>query len=924
MSRYTKKNIGDPLWEKPNNFKIRQAGAVYDVEIVPNKGAKGDISAQPLNDKNVGDIEDALVVIDEDLAFVESDYVVHAEHDLKQNITDMGLNTVAKDIVPAINEVKADSEFHDLLQDDAIAIVNNKINALPMNGSLKNIRNSLVGLPTTFTNIDMFNTKQVATNYQPLSLDYKGSSEPHIIVMKTIGDYTFDFSVEATHTNGTDTTIIIEAWVDGILYDTATRTLVGGSNQINGIVGFFTYSKGTDTTPTEIYFRFRASQGNTSANKTMINTNLLGNSAENEFTDSDHVTGSPDLDNPAYEGQSLTFILNDMAENTVDARTYRLSPIDIGVPDDTLPLDVDDALLALLNGLNAHLVDKGGSVAYDLNSSAVLRDLIVDKINSLPGWKTITDENLVFDFELTNFTYETGAIIQDYGHIYLTNIVNNTRYDIPINTGVVKWDLMTNEKGDRFDYELPLDNTDYSPTDFGANLQLMVNELSRLKHRDVIYKCIVYGEAHTTHGNLQKSFKAYMDTRSADWDMSWYTPTHQLGIEIYRTQSVDLPASTEFEVKVIVLDDTKTYYFRCESDAEGIIKTFIVNEKGQKQDTFSDTKQIWSLDELGLDGTWSSTSVPTNIKKAYDKIVSYIGNNTPFAIVQALYLDSGADHYEFSYAVNDSIGEEYGQQLASSVFEFSITFGTTNGVTNINTNNTNFIRVKSYVEEYTRLFRYDNWTGGGNYFWLDEKGAPHADIIFDVRSYGTEVQATNLNAPYRNMISGATVTIADYQEPESKYGAGDTVTRYIPRVVTRIPLSASNITGEWDTLFTPYHGVITGINSADPVPTSMATIAQAYFYFNYAVTGDTYPNGINLFGLLNAQNDDQVISNIVIHYGNKNWEVEMDKIVTSAKGSVAPANLLKSRHMVEKELQEVATPKAIASETTRKKTNVKN
>lgn len=394
--RYTKKNLGDPNWSKPSNYKIKQNDAIYDVEIVPNKGVKGDISVQPFNDQNAEDIENALVSLDDDLAFIEADYINNAEHALKQDVTDNDLSTTDKTVVGAINEVKSEGEYHDLLQDDAIAIVNNKINALPMNGSLKNIRTSLVGIPTTFTNIDMFNTKQTVTNYQPLSLDYKGAAEPHIILMKTIGDYTFDFAVEATHTNGTDTTIVLEAWVDGVLYDTATRTLVGGSNQINGVTGFFTYSKGTDTVPSEIYFRFRASQGNTSANKTLINTTLFGNSAENSFTDTDHVTGI-NLNEPTYNGQTTTFIINDLdaktgqqtsdANGTTFSNGVALTKVQAALPgdisnhlsiyDNTNGIGFSNNAMTYVSQFNTHKFTNPSSVVY-----AVIKD-VIDEPESL-------------------------------------------------------------------------------------------------------------------------------------------------------------------------------------------------------------------------------------------------------------------------------------------------------------------------------------------------------------------------------------------------------------------------------------------------------------------------------------------------------------------------------------------------------------
>lgn len=636
-TRYTKKNLGDPNWSKPNNYKIKQNDAIYDVEIVPNKGVKGDISAQPFNDKNAEDIENALVSLDDDLAFVEADYINNAEHALKQNITDNGLNTTNKTVVGAINEVKSEGEYHDLLQDDAIAIVNNKINALPMNGSLKNIRTSLVGIPTTFTNIDMFNTKQTVTNYQPLSLDYKGAANPEVILMKTIGDYTFDFAIEATHTNGTDTTIILEAWVDGVLYDTATRTLVGGSNQINGITGFFTYSKGTDTVPSEIYFRFRASQGNTSANKTLINTNLLGSSADFTFTDTDHVTGT-NLNEPTYNGATTSFIINDIRG-------------DLNTLDDVVVKSVD-----------GHLPDIDGNVI---------------------------------------------------------------------------------------------------------------------------------------------------------------------------------------------------------------------------------SKQEWSLDELGLDGTWSITDVPGNIVSAYNAVVALIGNEMPFTIRQGMWNDPTKMHYEFSKAIVDDLTVSYGIGLDSLFFTIDISFRTVNGITNASYTTANFIEVKTAGRTFTKVVDIDNWE---NSYWLDEVGAPHCDVVCDIQQFMLSTQGSSIDAPYRDYISGITFQVSDFDDSTGNYTVFDGDARYVPRVkpVSKPP----NLDGttDGDTVFAFTHSLLASINS-DENPILLDYLANMYVRVDYGVAGDAYPNGIRIEGLLNNNSPDQILSMVIIHYGKVDWSNVSQQAPFVVKASYTPTLL---------------------------------
>lgn len=234
--------------------------------------------------------------------------------DLKQDKTDQNLNTNDKTVVGSINEVKANFEAKDLLLEDAIGIVNNKVNSLPLNASLKSIKTSTVGIPTTLTAIDLFNTKQTIVNYRPESLDYKGSAEPHIVVMKTIGDYVIDFSIEAIHSNSTNTVITVEAWIDGLLHETVTRTLTGANNAVIGLTGFFSYSKIDDTTPTEMYLKISASQANTNSLKAMVNINLHGSNADTSFVDTDHVTGV-NLNNPAYNDATATFIINDLQTN---------------------------------------------------------------------------------------------------------------------------------------------------------------------------------------------------------------------------------------------------------------------------------------------------------------------------------------------------------------------------------------------------------------------------------------------------------------------------------------------------------------------------------------------------------------------------------------------------------------------------------
>lgn len=150
-------------------------------------------------------------------------------------------------------------------------------------------------------------------------------------------------------------------------------------------------------------------------------------------------------------GSMFVWVLNGFTSEPFDAsvlagnRTYRLSPLDIGVPDNTLPNDVDAALVALLTGLNNTLGgDKGGSVAYDLNDATVLQMLLQNKINTLIGWGSLTETDLTFDFELTNLVGDDGVVYNDFGHVYLTDIATNKKYDLPINNGTPNWNLFSN------------------------------------------------------------------------------------------------------------------------------------------------------------------------------------------------------------------------------------------------------------------------------------------------------------------------------------------------------------------------------------------------------------------------------------------------------------------------------------------------
>lgn len=690
-NRYLKKNLGDPNWSKPNNYKIKQNDAIYDVEIVPNKGVKGDVSAQPFNDQNATDIEDALVALDDDLAFVEADYINNAEHALKQDKTDNALttadktvvgainelvvekqdktdnnlNTTDKTVVGAINEVKTDSEYYDSVQDDAIAIVNNKINALPRSGSLKNIRTSSVGIPTSFTNIDMFNTKQTVANYQPSSLDYKGTGEPHIVLMKSIGDYVFDFSIEANHTNGTDTTITLEAWVDGVLYDTATRTLVGASNQINGITGFFQYSKGTDTVPSEIYFRFKASQGNTSANKAMINTNLQGNNATTTFTDTDHVTGV-NLTEPTYNGVTTTFIINDLDASKVnksgDTMTGGLgfgSEYAANDNDVTRHLLIYDAASLGKYGIgvtadNMNYVAPNSGQKHNFKVNGATRAIISDSISQPKD--LITKEYADFNYK----SVLNDVFIGYDDSLHATHLLQDILKDIIVKTQIK---LSTTEP---FIIKFSTDATTNSPN-LNAKLREYILEKNgvTIPYTNLDFKI----ESSTTNG------QAY-----------------------YNTQA---------QTKVTVWN--REYCFSFEFDYDSWSANKVTNEN---------LKQIWSLDELGLDGTWVIDDAPGNIKKAYDKIVTLIGTGTTFTITQSLYRNIDADHYEFSQSIEDSIIDSYGTGIGTDVFEFSITFGLYNDLTGID--NTNYILIKSSLGSFTRQFNFNGWSGTK---WSDASGA---------------------------------------------------------------------------------------------------------------------------------------------------------------------------------------------------------
>lgn len=929
MARYTKKGMRDPNYANPNRYVLSQvSGSQYD--IIPYKGAKGDTGAQPINETNMEDIEDALVEIDSDLAVVESDYVKHAELNLKQDITDNDLNTDDKTVVGAINEIKAEGEYHDAIQDDAIAIVNNKINALPMNGSLKNIRTTNVGIPTTFTNINMFDTKQTVTNYQPASLDYKGAAEPHIIVMKTVGDYTFDFAVEASHTNGTDTSVIIEAWVNGSLYDTATRTLVGDVNQINGLVGFFTYSKGDADTPTEIYFRFRASQGNTGANKAMINTNLLGNSAETVFTETDYVTGSSDLDDPTYVGQSTTFIINDITGdisaitddiNAIESTPRRTHLVELGFANDYF--DTHTRLIDVIYDIVEDVFNKYGDKPvhvqqYSSGSTYTnIYNLATAEIDNGGYFTNPTWGTIILDVEIIHpsVTSDGRFIVTLYDTMNMT-----TYYRTTANIVAKTFDLWMNEKGDRFDGELPLDNTDYSPTDFGANLQLMVSELSRLKHRDVVYKCIVYGEAHATHGNLQKSFKAYMDTKSADWDMSWYTPTHQLGIEIYRTQSVDLPASTEFEVKVIVLDNAKTYYFRCEGDAVGIIKTLIVNEKGETQDKLNTTKQLWSLYELGItDSQFSGKSFDDCMELIDSEVKQRIGISTPYEVGQVIVRNHASANYYpiLTEIISDNLEASYGNGLEAST-TYNMTFKAIINSTNINITHDGgcTITLEGNYHSFTKKIRTSSTT-----YWRDQTGSPHCDVYCEIKSYMTTTQGFNIDVPLRDYISGMTFWVSDYDSPTASWTIYDAHVRYIPRSkpITMPPQLTS---GDADLVFGPVHSMLSAQSSGNN-PVVEANLANMTFALHYAASGNTYPSGVNIEGFLATNSSDQVLGLVVFHYGATDWTDVSQMATTAAKANWAPP----SRTIVEDNMHDVTIGEVVKAKSTRKsrttKTNTK-
>lgn len=297
-------------------------------------------------------------------------------------------------------------------------------------------------------------------------------------------------------------------------------------------------------------------------------------------------------------------------------------------------------------------------------------------------------------------------------------------------------------------------------------------------------------------------------------------------------------------------------------------------------------KQQWSLDELGLDGTWSISDVPGNVKKAYDDIVAQIGNETTFTIHQGLFHEASADHYEFSKAIVDSINTGYGI-IIDDTLEFSITFGLYNGFTNINNNTTNYITIKTRLETFTRQFDFDAWSFG---LWLDREGAPHADLAVNTESYMTTTHGLSINAPLRDYISGITFWVADYDAPGSQFTTGDATIRYVPRSRPKTnPVGSQNT--DADTLFAANHSILNSkLSSVTPV-TTVTEIANMYLSVNYGEEGQQYPNGITLEGLLEGTDTDVILGMIIIHYGKTDWSLSKNWLAYSQAVTYTPSFL---------------------------------
>lgn len=297
-------------------------------------------------------------------------------------------------------------------------------------------------------------------------------------------------------------------------------------------------------------------------------------------------------------------------------------------------------------------------------------------------------------------------------------------------------------------------------------------------------------------------------------------------------------------------------------------------------------KQQWSLDELGLDGTWSISDVPGNVKKAYDDIVAQIGNETTFTIHQGLFHEASADHYEFSKAIVDSINTGYGI-IIDDTLEFSITFGLYNGFTNINNNTTNYITIKTRLETFTRQFDFDAWSFG---LWLDREGAPHADLAVNTESYMTTTHGLSINAPLRDYISGITFWVADYDAPGSQFTTGDATIRYVPRSRPKTnPVGSPNT--DADTLFAANHSILNSkLSSVTPV-TTVTEIANMYLSVNYGEEGQQYPNGITLEGLLEGTDTDVILGMIIIHYGKTDWSLSKNWLAYSQAVTYTPSFL---------------------------------
>ena len=303
-------------------------------------------------------------------------------------------------------------------------------------------------------------------------------------------------------------------------------------------------------------------------------------------------------------------------------------------------------------------------------------------------------------------------------------------------------------------------------------------------------------------------------------------------------------------------------------------------------------RDVISNRDIGwYDGT--SNYIEDYWKKITDMIVAKYGDDRPFEYKQMIY---EGNQPKFWNALASDIYSSYGFDIETSatdkvVIEISGSLGDhTSGAYYANNYfGCTYITVRHTMNKWSFS---KMWAHGQPSMWLDRQGAPAQEIFFDLSSRMINTQAYVLDVKHRDYISGITIIVSDWDDVKDKWGVYDSNIRYIPRVKTATkPSGFGGSATTFDTMFEPCISMTGSITSSDGSPDGINHMATSYLEIHYANSGHTYPHGICIEGLLTEFNPDQVVSAVVVHYGDTNWIDPEYFIAVGKKAGYAPSTL---------------------------------